>query len=173
MSLRQILGWSMIAALGLTFAAAAFEHGRAGRLAARVERFEACEAAVTGKAKARPAAEVCSKAIAAADADADRERACSAALMAGNTVAVRMVCGPATKTLFAQRDTARGEVTNLRTELATTIAGQAAALRRAEQAGRTQAERKARRDAAVQAAPRDADGLVVCDDGCLRDRFGR
>lgn len=173
MSIRAMMGWGMIAALAALSVGLAIQTARATSLGKKVDRFEACEAAVAGKPKARPAAEVCSKIIAAADADADRERACSAALVADNTFAIRMTCGTPTKTLFAQRDAARGEVANLRAELKTTIDGQAGALRRAEAAGRTQAERKAKRDAAVQAAPRDADGLVVCDDGCLRDRFGR
>ena len=172
MKFTTVLGWLIMAALAGCIATIAFQTGHIARLATRVDRFEACEAAVAGKAKARPVGEVCSKVIAAAGIDADRERACSAALAGDNTFTVRMVCGSPTKTLYAQREAAQGEATNLRDQLATTVAGQAAALRRAEEAGRTQELRKAKRDAAVQAAPRDADGLVVCDDGCLRDRFG-
>lgn len=149
----------------------ALQTRRADGLARQVARFEACEAAVVGKPKARPAAEVCSKAIAAADADADRERACSAALAAENTFAIRMVCGTATKALFAQREAARGELSGVKAELANEQAGREGDLRRAQTAGKAEAERKARRDAAVQAAPRDAAGLVVCDDECLRSRW--
>lgn len=174
MTVRQMIGWAMIAALGAATSAAAFEHARAGRLADRVARFEACEAAVAGKPKARPAAEVCSKAVASADADADRERACTAALTARpeNSFAVRMVCASAVKTVVAQRDAATGERESARAELTTLRASQTAAIRRAQADATIQAERKIRAAQAVERAPRNAAGHVVCDAACLRQRTG-
>ena len=175
MTPRAILGWGGFALVATLCATCAILSANASRQAAVIARYEACEAAVQGKPKAKPAALVCSAAIATADLDADRERACSAALGAKpeNTFAIRMTCGLPTKAVVAQRDAAAARVANLEGELKTERGGQAAALRRAQLAGQTQAERKAKRDAAVQAAPRDADGLAVCDDRCLRDRWGQ
>jgi len=150
----------------------ALEKRRADRLQGRADAFEACEAAVAGKPKARPAAEVCSREIAAADAVADRARACDAALARGDLYGVQHSCSTPVKRLDAQLTSAGVEITGLQAELKQQREGQAAALRDAERRGQIASERKARRDAAVQAAPRDGDGLRVYDAGSVCARWG-
>jgi hypothetical protein len=63
----------------------------------------------------------------------------------------------------------------LKTQLEATQADQSAAISRAEVRAKTHTNRKIKDDRAMSralaAAPTDADGLVVCDFGCLRARF--
>lgn len=81
-------------------------------------------------------------------------------------------CSTAVKRMQAQRDAVSSELQGVVTELATVRSNQTAAIRRAEADARTQAERKLRAQAAVDRAPRTADGRVHCDARCLRDRQG-
>lgn len=172
MSPRAII--LLVGALSAAALVGAFtlQKARGDRLQARVERFEACEAAVAGKPKARPAATVCSREIAAADQIADRARACDAALSAGDLYGLAHSCSAPVKRLDAQLTVARVEIIGLQAELEQQRRGQAAALRDAERRGQIASERKARRDAAVQAAPRDGDGLRVYDAGSVCARWG-
>jgi hypothetical protein len=133
----------------------------------------ACVAAVTpgAKASADPA-KACPPVIAADHAVAVRARACDSAFMARpeNTYGVAANCSAPVKGVQAERDVARREAGRLTKDLQTERLGQDAAIARAQAAATTQAERKARADAALKAAPRDRDGLVVCAADCLRAR---
>lgn len=115
----------------------------------------------------------CPGPIAAAALAANRARACDAAFTAHpeNTYGVAASCSTPVKTVQAERDVARAEAADLTAALNQERLGQDAAIARATAAASAQAERKARAAAALQAAPRDGDGLLVCDAGCLRARW--
>lgn len=172
MTPRGWIGLGVILALLAALGTAAFQTSRANGLAHQVDGYKACEAAVEGKPKAKPAAQVCSKAIAAADQIADRALACDGALTVGNTYGLGNYCSTPVKTLDARLGVADRTVASLQAELKADREDRAAALADAETRGRLNAERKARAAAAVAAAPRDSAGLVVCDAGCVRDRWG-
>lgn len=135
---------------------------------------QACVAAVAPGARidADPRRD-CPDVIAADHLVAVRARACDAALSARpeNTYGAAAACSLPVKTVQAERDIARREAVRLTTELSNERLGQDAAIARASASAATLAERKARAVAAVQAAPRDGDGLVVCDADCLRARW--
>lgn len=99
---------------------------------------------------------------------------CDAALIMRpeNRYGVANNCSTPVKTLQAQRDAAVGERDTARGELTTLRSSQAAAIRRAQADAQSQAERKFRAALAVERAPRNAAGLVVCDAACLRQRTG-
>lgn len=115
----------------------------------------------------------CPGAIAAAALAANRARACDAAFSARpeNTYGVAASCSSPVQRVQAERDIAQGEAKRLTQALTEERLGQDAAIARAAAAATTQAERKARASAALQAAPRDGDGLVVCDAQCMRQRW--
>ena len=96
---------------------------------------------------------------------------CDEALLGADGFAVDATCSTEVKTLLAQRDAESRRADSLDEALKGARAAQAAAVARAETRSRSQAERTARGQAAVTHAPRDDAGLVVCDAGCLRDRF--
>lgn len=96
---------------------------------------------------------------------------CDAALLGADLFAVDAACSTEVKTLLSQRDAEAERAESLDVALKRARADQAAAVARAETRARVQAERNARGQAAVSTAPRDSDGLVVCDAVCLRDRF--
>ncbi len=116
-------------------------------------------------------AESCPSTVAAQHRIARASVRCDQGLLKGDLFAVDAACSSEVKTLQAQRmaESRRGD--SLAENLQRARADQAAAVSRAETRARTQAERTARGQAAVSAAPRDADGLSVCDAVCLRDRF--
>lgn len=57
-------------------------------------------------------------------------------------------------------------------EIASLQSGQSAAIARAQARGASQARSYANAQAALNAAPRDPSGLVVCDAGCMRQLAG-
>ncbi|PZR32277.1 MAG: hypothetical protein DI526_17025 [Caulobacter segnis] len=135
---------------------------------------KACVAAVSGKGRADlDPATVCPRPIAADRLAAVRSRACDAALSASpeNLYGAATSCSGPVKRVQAERDVARGEAARLTNDLNNERLGQDAAIARAAASAATQAERKARAAAALQAAPRDAGGLVVCDADCMRARW--
>lgn len=172
---NRLMLWALVAfgaAMIIQLTALGFQTSRANRLQAKVAGYVACEAAVTGKPKAKPVTEVCSPAIASADQVADRARACDAAIGASDLYGLEHSCSTPVKALDARLAAAMADAKGLRDELTLQRKGQAAALREAELRGQLASERKARRDAAVQAAPRDGDGLRVYDAGSVCARWG-
>lgn len=132
-----------------------------------------CLAAVSPGAKAAAdPAKACPAAIAADHLVAVQARACDAALDARpeNLFGVGTRCTAPVKRVWAERNVARDEAARLTATLHQERLGRDAAIDRAAASATLQAERKARAAAAVQAAPRDAAGLVVCGAQCLRDR---
>lgn len=117
---------------------------------------------------------LCDPAIAARWARAVQAETCDASLSARpeSGYGIGNNCSAAVKAVHAQRDTAVRERDTARQSLKDQQRDQVAAIRRAEAAARVQAERKSRAAAAVQSAPRNPDGLVVCDARCLRARRG-
>lgn len=77
---------------------------------------------------------------------------------------VSLDCSFAVQGLFAQKG-------DLQTQLQTTVADQAAAIARAEARATATAQRKTKDANALASAPRQPDGLIVCDTDCLRQRF--
>ncbi|MCY1648165.1 hypothetical protein OVA11_14165 [Caulobacter sp. SL161] len=133
----------------------------------------ACVRALGSEGSPERVAKACPAAIADAHLVAARASACDAALSARpeNSYAVAAACSAPVKTVQAERDIARREAARLTSDLTNERLGQDAAIARASASAATLAERKARAVAAVQAAPRDGDGLVVCDADCLRARW--
>lgn len=141
---------------------------------AKVKAAQACTRLVKdGSAAILALAGSCPPPIAAAQISALRSADCDAALSARpeNLYAVKSSCSLPVKILQAQRDAALGEAGRLTATLNSERLDRDGAIARASTAATTQAERKARADAALKAAPRDGAGLVVCDARCVRDRW--
>lgn len=141
-----------------------------GRLREVIASHESC-IRDAGGTNAAATAETCPVAVAVQHRIARASARCDAALLGADLFAVDAACSTEVKTLQAQRDAESRRAESLDAALKRARADQAAAVARAENRSRSQAERTARGQAAVSAAPRDDAGLVVCDAGCLRDRF--
>jgi hypothetical protein len=113
----------------------------------------------------------CPPAVAAQHRIARASVRCDRALLEADLFAVEAACSAEVKTLLSQRDAETVRADGLVGALARARTDQAAAVSRAEARARTQSQRTARGQAVVSSAPRDVDGLVVCDAGCLRERF--
>lgn len=143
------------------------------RQAATLGQHRACALAIAPDARAgADPRKLCDPIIAGRWARAVQAETCDASLSAvpENRYGVGNNCSTAVKRLQAQRDAAATERDGANEALKRERAAQAAAIRRAVADTRVQAERKSRAAAAVQSAPRNPDGLVVCDAGCLRAR---
>lgn len=162
-----VAGGIIIAAMGLLIVT---KHQEEGRLRETIDGQAACIAAAGGT-DATATAETCPAPVVVQHRIARASVRCDQALLGLDLFAVDAACSTEVKTLLAQRDAESARAGSLDTALKRARADQAAAVARAESRARTQAERTARGQAAVTLAPRDADGLVVCDAGCLRDRF--
>ena len=162
--LSMIVGVLLLASVGLNVS-----------LGRQVDAHRTCLAAIRPDAKlgADPR-KLCDPITAARWARAVQAETCDLAFSARpeNRYGVANNCSTAVKRVQAQRDAVSTELHGLVTELATVRSNQTAAIRRAEADARTQAERKLRAQAAVDRAPRTADGRVHCDARCLRDRQG-
>jgi len=77
-------------------------------------------------------------------------------------------CGPGAKRLVAERDTLASERDGLKTLFDRARANADAAVSRAESRASTQQKRTDHAQGTIAAAPRDGDGHIVCDAGCLR-----
>jgi hypothetical protein len=162
-------------ALALMLATLAWEKHRADHFAGLDQAHRQCIASIKPGARAElDPVKLCDAVIAADHGVAARARVCDDALgtKPENTFGLQQACSTPVKTVVAQRDAAALERDGLQLDLDRERNGHQAALRRATQAATTQAERKARADAAVQAAPRDSDGLTVCNADCMRARWG-
>lgn len=154
---------------------AGWEKHRADHLDTLDKAHRQCVASITPGARAELNPDkLCDQVIAADHGVAARARICDGSLAAKpeNTFGLQQACSLPVKAVVAQRDAARGERDDATSTLVRERSGHQAALRRAQTAATTQAQRKARADAVIQAAPRDADGLSVCDADCMRARWG-
>ncbi|WP_165184747.1 hypothetical protein [Caulobacter soli] len=173
MSISTNIG--ILGAVGLvgliTFATV--EHGQAVKYRKLDAEHRACVAALLPNNIVDPG-RLCDPAISNDHAAAVMAKACDDALSAKpeNIAAARMVCSTPVKTVVTARDVALGERDAARSDLQAARKDQAAAITRAETRVRTETQRKADAAAALARAPRDADGLVVCDAVCLRQRAG-
>ncbi len=86
---------------------------------------------------------------------------CDQALGLGGTAPE---CSQAVAELF-------GNYATVKAQLQSTVADRDAAIARAAARATSDAQRKAQDDRALAAAPRQPDGLIVCDADCLRQRF--
>ncbi len=162
-----VAGAIIVAALSLLVVT---KHQEEGRLRKTIAGHEACLRDAGGTDVAATVRS-CPAPVAVQHRIARAAVRCDAALLSADLFAVEAACSTEVKTLLAERQAESRRADSLDEALKTTRADQAAAISRAETRARTQAERTARGQAAVSAAPRDAAGLVVCDAGCLRDRF--
>jgi len=165
----RLLGGLAVAAFVL--AVVWLVHDR-NRLAALDAGHRDCVAAVAGdKAAKSSAGQACAPAIVAIFETATAARVCDAALPpsgVATTFAVKAVCSAPVKRLAADRDARAGEVENRDGQIARLKADQAGATARAAARARTQAQKEARSDVAIHAAPVGDDGLLVCAGECLR-----
>lgn len=140
----------------------------------QVNEHQACLTALQTPSIGADLSAVCEPIIATNHQVAARSYACDAALTARpeNTYGVNAACTLPVKTVQTERDVARGEAGRLTRTLNDERLQRDDVVARATAAATTQAERKARAAAALKAAPRDSDGLVVCDAECVRNRWG-
>lgn len=162
-----VAGGIVIAAMGLLIVT---KHQEEGRLRETIAAHASC-LRDAGGIDAAASARSCPVPVALQHRIARASVRCDEALLGADLFAVDAACTTEVKTLLAQRDAESRRAESLDEALKRARADQAAAVSRAESRARTQAERTARGQAAVSAAPRDDAGLVVCDAGCLRDRF--
>lgn len=120
---------------------------------------ERCPAPVADQLRAAQAAAVCDQALTVI--------AGSAALWGAPPS-----CSAKVRDLAARHNVARDALADRERELNQLRSGQVAAIARAEARGATQARRTAHANAAIEAAPRNPAGLIVCDDLCLRRLAG-
>lgn len=160
-------GSVLLAALAGTIV---LKNAEEGRLRKTIAAGESCIRGAGGTDPAATAAS-CPAPVALQHRIARASVRCDQALLGADLFAVDAACTTEVKTLLAERDAESRRAESLDTALKRARADQAAAVARAENRSRSQAERTARGQAAVSAAPRDDAGLVVCDAGCLRDRF--
>ena len=134
--------------------------GKVSDLKAQVARKDQCEAFVTSHGKmGKP--DGCSFLMLEVYHRASESDRCDSALIAGN---LSPDCTSPVRLLF-------GDKTDLQAQLKTTVADQVDSIARAEARGKSQATRKLANDRVLLAAPRAADGSIVCDAQCLRARF--
>ncbi|ESQ78495.1 hypothetical protein [Asticcacaulis sp. YBE204] len=95
----------------------------------------------------------------------DRARAADACddALTGGPDSVSIHCTGIVQQVVIERKVALDDLARLQ-------ADQAAAITRAETRARNSEQRKTRNARIIQTAPRDGDGLIVCDARCLRDR---
>lgn len=141
-----------------------------GRLRAEIKGQATC-ISDAGRTDSAASSATCPAPVAVQHRIARASVRCDEGLLKADLFAVDLSCSIEVKTLLAERLAESRRADSLHESLKAARAAQAAAVARAETRSRTQAERTARGQAAVSAAPRDADGLVVCDAVCLRDRF--
>lgn len=170
-----VLGLAGILAFVATFVFSFSENARLSEelTAARrvISADAACLSAVKRTKGARSVPDVCDGAIARVVRDSERLSACDRAAAADDRFALNQACPAGILKLLAERDAARGDVTWQREQYQRTRAGQSEAIARAEARATELARRKANAEAARKAAPRDSDGLAVCDAECLRQRY--
>lgn len=132
-----------------------------------VARYGRCTAAI-----AKPATpgliESCDAAVAREIDAARKARACEAALKGNDLYAIRASCGAEAKRVHAERDAARSNETDLKSQLADADRRIEQAIGRAEARGAARATREQDNARAIESAPRGADGRVRCDAECLR-----
>lgn len=171
MNVRALIGYVFLGSLALAAATAAIQSLRLDAAQKVLAAHVACAEALAGKPDASPVEAVCEPAVAAAHREADRARACEAALTSGDLLALERACPTSVKRLDGQVRVDAHTIESLRGQLAQASETQTQAVVRAEARGRTQAERDARAEAVRQLAPRDGDGLRVYDAGRLCERF--
>ena len=157
-------------AAGLLASVVVAKQAEEGRLRKVIAAHESCLRDAAGLDPAA-SARSCPVPVATQHRIARASARCDEALLKADLFAVDAACSTEVKTLLAQRMAESRRADSLDEALKGARAAQAAAVARAETRSRSQAERTARGQAAVTHAPRDDAGLVVCDAGCLRDRF--
>lgn len=150
------LALAVVALSGLTFTKAKEE----GRLRADIGALTACQTAVTTTDLSSSALK-CPPAVAGVHAAAQRAAICDQALLAGELFVIRSACSTEVKTLFSQREAESRRADSLAETLKTERNARAADIARAEARVRTETERKIRAEAALAAAPRNGDRLVL------------
>jgi len=160
------MNWLTLARYGIPAAIAAFliwaTIDRFDK-ARTVALFERCEKAAGTPADPLP----CPKAIAERIDAARRGVECETALAAADLYAIRATCGAQVKRAVADRDAARADLKAAARQLAEQRADSLQAIARAEARATQFADRKADNERTIDAAPRGADGSVLCDAECV------
>ncbi len=143
---------------------------------ARSERLADCQAIAAGQL-ARDAGERCPKPVAQALEAGRLARLCDQALgpVKGQGLAwgAPLSCSGKIRDLVARHNVAQDALADRDLELDRLQRGQAAAIARAQARGASQARSYANAKAALDAAPRDPDGLIRCGPDCLRQLAGQ
>lgn len=147
------------------------------RLQTVERRALACEAAVTN---GEPTVLNCPQAISDAATRGQRYLACDAALAGSRATSVagpdaytvQAACSAAVKRRDAQATALSAELSDVRGQLDAARAATTAAISRADSRAATATRKDRNAAAAINAAPRTADGRIACDDRCLRALVG-
>ncbi|WP_029418025.1 hypothetical protein [Brevundimonas bacteroides] len=123
------------------------------------QKGERCPAPVVDQLKAAAEAQACVSRIGRLDADPQRW-------------AAPVGCDARIHELTAAQNVAIDAVADRDREIAQLRSGQSAAIARAQARGASQARSYANAQSAIDAAPRDPSGLVVCDADCMRQLAG-
>lgn len=164
-TLLQLIPLALLAAVAALTTLVAAKNREETALRADLNTALQCQAAVAGVGD--PAG-LCPPQVVQVARAAARSAACDQALLQAELFAVRTSCSTEVKTLLAQRDAEAARADSLAEIVQRERADRAAAITRAENRARTEAERTARAAQAIAAAPRDGAGLVVLDAGRLR-----
>ncbi|MDP2214989.1 hypothetical protein [Phenylobacterium sp.] len=166
--------WKLAGGLA-AFAAALLLAGWIQHQHVRSERLADCQAIASGEL-ARTAGERCPAAVLAQLEAGRAAQACDQALQQSATSPALWgappSCSAKVRDLAVRHNAARSALADRERELDQLRSGQLAAIARAEARGASQARRTANANAAIEAAPRDPAGLIVCDDLCLRRLAG-
>ncbi|VWX62550.1 hypothetical protein [Sphingorhabdus sp. 109] len=118
----------------------------------------------------------CLPAVKSAITEYRRSETCDAGLSsqpaASGTFAVQQACSTEVKAVVAQRDAAKHNQDDAERLLAELKKNSLAAIERAETRAANITKRTNNAIQTIEAAPRGDDGLVVCDDACLRNIAG-
>lgn len=132
---------------------------------------ERCAAAAADPADAK-SLDPCLPKVRAEILAARQGRICEASLLPSlrpeTRFAMAQSCGGGVKRLVAQMDSAEAGLANAQRQLAEARADLSTAVARAERRAGRSNERESHGRTVIQAAPRDAGGIIRCDAECLR-----
>lgn len=148
------------------------QHDRAQALQMTVDDQAACVASIKLAPRADRPSVRCGLVVLMAVTVAQQRIDCDSALDGGDAFAIRAACSAPVKVVLAQRDGAQAERDGFKADIARLHADQTAVLSRAVSRATAQTLKESKAHAALNALPRDSDGLSVCGDDCLRGLAG-
>jgi len=168
------LAWKLLGGL-VAFGLVLIIAGELQRTFARSERLADCQAIASGDL-GRQKGEQCPAPIVAQLTAAATAEACASRIgrldQDPQRWAAPLSCDARILELTAAQNAGLDTIIDRDREIASLQSGQSAAIARAQARGASQARSYANAQATLNAAPRDASGLIVCDAGCMRQLAG-